>query len=198
MDLVNRGRNVPRTSRATRPRTVLADTCCYRKLRLLETRVLEKTGWEGPSLAEKVSPMAVCPRYATPSMSMYDRRWVRLKDGPLRLRRRIPASRALRCSPRRHSSSPPPWRSAGWSSAGIGSALYHAPLLRAQAIEERPSILSVRKRRFWCGVPLHEPLAGVRKGYRTTERYRRLVLWACEHFIDLKSVPETYSRSKRR
>ena len=114
------------------------------ELRLLETRALAKTDWEGPSLAEKVSPMEVCPRYATPSTSMYDRRWVRLKDEPLRLRR---------------------------------------------------TILSVRKRRFWCGVPLHEPLAGVRKGYRTTERYRRRVLWACEHFIDLKSVRETYSQA---
>ena len=32
----------------------------------------------------------------------------------------------------------------------------------------------------------------MRKGYRTTERYRRRVLWACEHFIDLKSVRKTY------
>ena len=78
------------------------------------------------------------------SVSVYDRRWVRLKDEPLRLRQ---------------------------------------------------TILSVHKRRFWCRSckkPFTEPLQGVRKGYRITERYRRRVLWACEHFIDLKSVRATY------
>ena len=115
------------------------------ELRLLETRALGKDGLGGTELlAEKVSPMEVCPRCATPSTSVYDRRWVRLKDEPLRLRQ---------------------------------------------------TIVSVRKRRFWCASckkPFTEPLQGVRKGYRTTERYRRRVLWACEHFIDLKSVRETY------
>ena len=54
---------------------------------------------------------------------------------------------------------------------------------------------AVRKRRFWCAAckkPFTEPLPGVRKGYRTTERYRRRLLWACEHFSDLKSVRATY------
>jgi len=115
------------------------------ELRLLETRALGKDGLGGTELlAEKVSPMEVCPRCATPSTSVYDRRWVRLKDDPLRLRQ---------------------------------------------------TILSVRKRRFWCAgckKPFTEPLPGVRKGYRTTERYRRRVLWACETFSDLKSVRKTY------
>jgi transposase len=115
------------------------------ELRLLETRAFGKDGLGGTELvAEKVSAMEVCPRCATPSTSVYDRRWVRLKDEPLRLRQ---------------------------------------------------TILSVRKRRFWCSgckKPFTEPLPGVRKGYRTTERYRRRVLWACEHFVDLKSVRETY------
>ena len=115
------------------------------ELRLLEARPLGAGGLGGTELlAEKVSEMEVCPRCATPSTSVYDRRWVRLKDEPLRLRQ---------------------------------------------------TILSVRKRRFWCATckkPFTEPLQGVRKGYRTTERYRRRVLWACEHFIDLKSVRKTY------
>jgi len=88
--------------------------------------------------------MEVCPRCATPSTSVYDRRWVRVKDEPLRLRQ---------------------------------------------------TILSVHKRRFWCAgckKPFTEPLHGVRKSYRTTERYRRRVLWACETFSDLKSVRATY------
>ncbi|HKO50875.1 MAG TPA: transposase family protein [Polyangiaceae bacterium] len=104
-----------------------------------------KDGLGGTELvAEKVSPMEVCPRCATPSTSVYDRRWVRLKDEPLRLRQ---------------------------------------------------TILTVRKRRFWCSgckKPFTEPLPGVRKGYRTTERYRRRVLWACETFSDLKSVRAAY------
>src|SRR3954464_2969057 len=46
------------------------------ELRLLETRALGKDGLGGTELvAEKVSPMEVCPRCATPSTSVYDRRW---------------------------------------------------------------------------------------------------------------------------
>jgi transposase len=115
------------------------------ELRLLEARPLGRGGLGGTELvAEKVSTMEVCPRCATPSTSVYDRRWVRLKDDPLRTRQ---------------------------------------------------TILLVRKRRFSCSQckkPFTEPLPGVRKGYRTTERYRRRLLWACEHFSDLKSVRRTY------
>src|SRR4051812_1666677 len=115
------------------------------ELRLLETRALGKDGLGGTELlAEKVSAMEVCPRCATPSTSVYDRRWVRLKDEPLRLRQ---------------------------------------------------TILTVRKPRLWCSgckKPFTEPPAGARKGYRSTERYRRRVLWACETFSDLKSVRATY------
>jgi transposase len=90
--------------------------------------------------AEKTSSVEVCPRCATPSSSVYDRRWVTLRDDPLR---------------------------------------------------GAETLLVVRKRRFQCGTcqrPFTEPIAGVRKGYRTTERYRRRLLWACEHFSDLKDV----------
>jgi len=67
--------------------------------------------------------------------------------------------------------------------------------LKDEPLRLGQTILSVHKRRFWCRArkkPFTEPLPGVRKGYRTTERYRRRVLWACEHFVDLKSVRETY------
>lgn len=115
------------------------------ELRLLEARPLGATGLGGTELfAEKVSAMEVCPRCATPSTSVYDRRWVRLTDDPLRTRQ---------------------------------------------------TILWVKKRRFSCRrckTPFTEPVPGVRKGYRTTERYRRRLLWACEHFSDLKAVRRTY------
>jgi len=43
-----------------------------------------------------------------------------------------------------------------------------------------------------CKRPFTEPVAGVRKGYRTTERYRRRILGACERFSDLKAVRQAY------
>lgn len=55
--------------------------------------------------------------------------------------------------------------------------------------------LTVRKRRFSCAPcrrPFTEPVGGIRKGYRTTERYRRSVLWACENFADLTRVRRAY------
>ena len=55
--------------------------------------------------------------------------------------------------------------------------------------------LVVRKRRFSCrpcGRPFTEPVPGIRKGYRTTERYRRSLLWACENFSDLSRVRRAY------
>jgi transposase len=115
------------------------------ELRLLNAQPHGPEGLGGTELiAEKVSEMEVCPRCATPSTSVYDHRWVTLKDEPLRT---------------------------------------------------RLTILRVRKRRFSCRTckkPFTEPLPGVRKGYRTTERYRRRLLWACETFSDLKSVRQTY------
>lgn len=55
--------------------------------------------------------------------------------------------------------------------------------------------LEIRKRRFWCkpcGKPFTEPVPGIRKGSRTTERFRRAVLWACENFVDLEKVQKAY------
>jgi transposase len=112
------------------------------ELRLLETRKGAAGGTE--FFVEKTSAMEVCPRCATPSTSTYDRRWVRLKDDPLR---------------------------------------------------NGEATLWVHKRRFSCKPckrPFTEPVDGVRKGYRTTQRYRSRLLWACEHFSDLKAVRRVY------
>src|SRR5689334_25357968 len=109
------------------------------ELELLEARAAGPDGrWGTEFFAEKRSEFEVCPKCATPSRSVYDRRWVKLRDDPLR-----------------------------------GGEV----------------ILWVKKRRFSCATckrPFTEPVAGVRKGYRTTERYRRRILWACERFSDLK------------
>lgn len=90
--------------------------------------------------AKKISAFEICPKCATPSSVVYDRRIVRLKDAPL----------------------------------------------RGQSMR-----LSVKKRRFFCKTcrkPFTEPIAGVTKGQRCTQRYRRSVLWACENFSDLTRV----------
>ena len=51
--------------------------------------------------------------------------------------------------------------------------------------------LFVDKRRLWCKPcrkPFTEPLPGVRKGFRHTERYGRAALRACETYSDLSKV----------
>jgi len=59
--------------------------------------------------------------------------------------------------------------------------------------------LLIRKRRFWCKScrkPFTEPIGGVSKGKRTTERFRRDVLWASENFSDLSKVQRAYLCSR--
>lgn len=55
--------------------------------------------------------------------------------------------------------------------------------------------LKVLKRRFFCKPckkPFTQPLNGVGKRQRTTQRFRRDVLWAAENFSDLKRVRKAY------
>lgn len=55
--------------------------------------------------------------------------------------------------------------------------------------------IKIKKRRFYCKPckkPFTEPVSGVRKGKRTTERFRRSLLWACENFSDLEKVKKAY------
>ena len=55
--------------------------------------------------------------------------------------------------------------------------------------------LIIRKRRFWCNPcnkPFTEPIQGILPKKRTTQRYRRSILWACENFSDLKQVQRAY------
>lgn len=55
--------------------------------------------------------------------------------------------------------------------------------------------MQIKKRRFYCKTckkPFTEPVAGIRKGKRTTERFRRNLLWACENFSDLTKVKKAY------
>lgn len=62
-------------------------------------------------------------------------------------------------------------------------------------VRNRGVTLIITKRRFYCKPckkPFMEPVRGIQKRKRTTERYRKQVLWACENFTDLKRVKNTY------
>lgn len=63
--------------------------------------------------------------------------------------------------------------------------------LRDEPLQRKRVTLRIHKRRFSCGTckrPFTEPVGGVRKGYRTTERYRKALMWGHENFSDLKRV----------
>ena len=67
--------------------------------------------------------------------------------------------------------------------------------LKDQPIRGKQILLTVLKRRFYCRPckkPFTEPVAGVKKGRRTTERFRRGVLWAAENFSDLNRVRKEF------
>jgi transposase len=67
--------------------------------------------------------------------------------------------------------------------------------LKDSPIRQHQVLLHIVKRRFMCkpcGRPFTEPIPGVSKGARTTERYRKGLLWACENFSDLKAVRQQY------
>lgn len=96
---------------------------------------------------EKNSLFEVCPKCASPSKTLYDHRFVKLHDQPMR---------------------------------------------------NVQIFIHLHKRRFYCKTcekPFTEPVQGVRKGRRTTEKYRRGLFWACENFTDLKKVRKHYKCS---
>ena len=120
------------------PEDIVAQHHLLPEMKLLETRRGAHGGLE--FVVRMTSTMEVCPRCATPSRSVYDRRWVSIRDEPIR---------------------------------------------RAEVR------LSIHKRRFACrpcGRPFTEPVSGVIKGKRTSERYARSVQQACEEYVDLKTV----------
>jgi transposase len=120
------------------PKDILAVQQLLPELSLLKQRVGPRKGVD--LFVEKRTPMEVCPRCATRSWSVYDRRWAVVRDEPMRR--------------------------------------YEVRLI-------------IRKRRFMCGPcgrPFTEPVQGIIKGKRTTERYARAVQEACDEYVDLKQV----------
>lgn len=62
-------------------------------------------------------------------------------------------------------------------------------------IRDQIVFLKIIKRRFWCKPcqkPFTEFIPGIKKGSRTTERFKRNVLWACENFVDLSRVQRAF------
>ena len=60
-----------------------------------------------------------------------------------------------------------------------------------EPLRGRKITLLIRKRRFECPRCLSvftEPVAGISKSKRFTQRFKKHVLWACEKFTDLKAV----------
>lgn len=70
--------------------------------------------------------------------------------------------------------------------------------IQDQPIRGSGIYLKILKRRFrcpQCKKVFTEPIPGIRKGFKTTERYRRGIKWACENFVDLKRVQRAYKCS---
>jgi transposase len=79
----------------------------------------------------------------------------------------------------------------------LSSSVYDRRLCTVKDAPVRDQIvfLKIEKRRFWCKncqKPFTEYIPGIKKGSRTTERFKRSVLWACENFVDLERVQKAY------
>lgn len=125
----------------------LANFILLPELKLLKTRRLGDSGIFFK--AEKVSAFEVCPKCASKSSQVYDRRRVVIKDQPIR---------------------------------------------------SKMAVIEITKRRFWCKKclkPFTEPVPGIGKGHRTTDRFKRSLTWACETFASLKDVQKAYRCSAR-
>jgi transposase len=63
--------------------------------------------------------------------------------------------------------------------------------IKDEPFSNRRVSVVILKRRFSCKncyAVFMEPVAGIRKGHRTSERFKRAVVWACETFTSLKKV----------
>ena len=73
------------------------------------------------------------------------------------------------------------------------SSIYDHVWTRPQdtPIRDKRIYLKIKKRRFYCKScksPFTEPIQGIRKGFRTTERFRKHIMWCCDNFGNLFDV----------
>lgn len=67
--------------------------------------------------------------------------------------------------------------------------------IKDSPIRGRGAFLWINKRRFFCKPcrkPFTEPIGGISKGNRTTERLKRDICWASDTFADLSKVRKAY------
>ena len=108
------------------------------ELKLMSVKRIRNRAYEYNLVKE--SKFEVCPKCATKSSKVHDRRWITVKDAP---------------------------------------------------IHGKIKIFKILKRRFRCTnckSVFTEPVSGINKGARITQRMQRHILWSCENFTDLKKV----------
>lgn len=72
---------------------------------------------------------------------------------------------------------------------------YREVSVRDEPLRGKQVVLKIRKRRLKCKSckrTFNEPIQGVMKGRRFTEKFRRSLLWACQNFRSLKDVKKAY------
>ena len=125
----------------TLPESRIANFVLLPELKLLHF------GTDGIWICEKISDFEVCPKCVTRADAIYDHRWVKIKDLPIR-----------------------------------GDHV----------------CLKILKRRFFCKTckkPFTEPVPGILPGRKTTQRFRRAVMEACEKYTDLSRVRKEFKVS---
>jgi transposase len=84
--------------------------------------------------------------------------------------------------------------------ARVSSAVYDHRRVRIkdEPLRNRTVFLLIEKRRFFCRhckKPFTEPISGIGKGRRSTERFRSGICWAAENFHDLSKVQRHFNCS---
>lgn len=84
--------------------------------------------------------------------------------------------------------------------ASFSCVVYDSRMVRVKDAPIRGIMVSLRiyKRRFYCKhckKPFTEPIQGIFKYRRSTERFRRSLLWAFENFTDLRKVQKAHQCS---
>lgn len=72
--------------------------------------------------------------------------------------------------------------------------------IKDEPIRNKAVVLFIDKRRFYCEhckKPFTEPIPGIKKGARSTQRLRAGVCWAAERFMNLKQVEKNYRCSAK-
>lgn len=85
--------------------------------------------------------------------------------------------------------------------ASFSNTLYDKRVVtvRDEPLQGKLIVLHITKHRYFCKTckkPFTEPVPGILPGRKTTQRLRKSIYWACENFVDLKSVCKAYRVSQ--